>query len=65
MKTYKKYYPSTMFSGEIFLSDKSYDTEEEAKANTDKVYPDIDWEEYNEKGQLIGKSYGNPCPWLS
>lgn len=67
MNTYKIYYPSTMFSGEIILNDeKGYDTEAEAKANCNDVYPDVDWEEFNEKGFLVGASYGigNACPWI-
>lgn len=57
MKTSKKYFPSTIFSGEIIISDKSYDTYEEAKANTNDVYPDVDWEEYDENGRFVRASY--------
>lgn len=64
MKTYRKYFPSTMFSGEVILSDVSYDTFEEAKANTDAVYDSVDWEEYNEKGRFIRSSYGKSCYWM-
>jgi len=53
----KKFFPSTMFSGEIIISDKGYDSEEEAKAHTNDVFPDIDWEEYDEKGRFICSSY--------
>ena len=66
MKTYKKYFPSAMFSGEIILSDKSYDTYEEAKANTDFVFPDVDWEEYDENNHLLVRtSYGRRCEWMN
>lgn len=64
MKTYRKYFPSTMFSGEVILSDVSYDTFEEAKANTNTVYDSVDWEEYNEKGRFLRSSYKKPCPWM-
>ena len=64
MKTYRKYFPSTMFSGEVILSDVSYDTFEEAKVNTDAVYDSVDWEEYNEKGRFIRSSYSKSCPWI-
>ncbi len=64
MNTYKKYFPSTMFSGEVILSNKSYDTFEEAKENTNSIYDNVDWEEYNEKGQFIRSSYDNACPWM-
>ena len=57
MGNYKKYFTSTMFSGEIIVNtSKGYDTYEEAKANTDKVFPDVDWEEYNEDGRFITSS---------
>lgn len=66
MKTYKKYFPSTMFSGEIFLSDKSYDTYEEAKAATNVVFPDVDCEEHDERSHLlVGTSYGRRCEWMN
>ena len=67
MKTYKKYYPSTMFSDEIIINkEKGYSTEEEAKLHCDAVYPDVDWEEFDEKGSFVGASYdvGNVCPWI-
>lgn len=57
MNTYKKYFPSTIFSGEIILSDKSYNTYEEAKENTNAIYPDVDWEEYNKHGCFVQSSY--------
>ena len=57
MKTYKKYFTSTIFSGEVVLSGKSYSSYEEAKANTDRVFPDVDWEEYDEKGNFLRASY--------
>ena len=53
----KKFFPSTMFSGEIIISDKGYDSEEEAKAHTNIVFPDVDWEEYDEKWRFICSSY--------
>lgn len=65
MKTYKKYYTTTMFSGEICFSGESYDTYEEAKAHTTKVYPDVDWIECDKHGFIIDTSYdGKPCPWI-
>lgn len=57
MITYKKFIPSTIFSGEIILSEKSYPTYEEAKKNTSQIYPDIDWEEYDENGRMVQASY--------
>lgn len=64
MKRTKKYFPSTMFSGETILSGNGYDTYEEAKRNTNPVYPDVDWEEYNEYGIVVGTSYGCAAPWI-
>lgn len=57
METNKKYFPSTMFSGEVVLSGKSYSSYEEAKANTNETFPDVDWEEYDEKGNFVRSSY--------
>lgn len=58
MGYYKKYFRSTIWCGEIILDcSQKYDTYEEAKANTNAVYPDIDWEEYNEDGFFVGCSY--------
>lgn len=62
-KTIKKYYPATMFSGEIILSD-AYDTYEEAKEHTTPVFPDVEWVEYNEYGFVVANSYGVACPWM-
>lgn len=55
----KKYYPSTIFSGEVILRGDSYDTYEEAKSNTNHVFPDVEWEEYNDKGMFVTASYSD------
>jgi len=58
MNTYKKFFPSTIFSGEIILNvEKGYDTEQEARLHCDVVFPDVDWELYDEKGHFISSSY--------
>lgn len=69
MKTKKLYYPSTMFSGEVILSNEHFNTEKEAMEHTDKVYPDVDWTEYQiledgNLGMVVGSSYYHTCPWM-
>lgn len=64
MKTNKKYFPATIFSGEIVLRGDSYTTYEEAKSKTDHFYDKVEWEEYNEKGRFVRSSYDNACPWM-
>jgi len=54
----RKYYTSTMFCGEIILClDRAYNSYEEAKANTDDIYNDVDWEEFDKDWHFIGSSY--------
>lgn len=61
MKTFTKYYPSALFCGEVILATVGYDSREEAMLHTSDVYPDVDWETYDEFGFLLDKSY-EACP---